>query len=630
MPVDNTIVSAKIHPGIGIARVGNSEDEYFIGPEVPCPVPHEPGYYRDCAGALKRQAARFRIYGYNRKGEVVKELTAEDASIEWTVEIANKKAAWYNFELAMDIPQAIPVRRRNANFVGKDRQQLAITPAPISIKGTKQQSKRYQFDDGKFLGEEIYLGELRTDEAGRLIFLGGRGVAKSPFPNNTAITFANNDGWYDDTSDGSVRATLIYKNQEIPVEPAWVVTAPPNYAPGVISVVTMYDLMYDTFVGKWLQPPTKPSFTEHIYPLLQQFAMAQWVNKGFFVQYGWGAPYDFMDPELLAKLSFLPDGKDRDEYQELRRQIFHAFRDPNSDNVNVNGWPWVYGDNVQIPAKDANAFLAITKTQYNFLQAWVEGKFDDDWHPDWQPPQSLDEIELHKQPDELDKAALWFCLGGPFHPGCEMTWPMRHETMYYAPFRIRPRSPQDPEPDYGEFLKPKIFQSSVSGEYPPIFANAPGDITRWMAIPWQTDTSSCRAGYDTKYDPYIPTFWPARVPNHVLTEEDYKIVIDQNQPKDKRLAAFNRRAVWYRFLGQDFDYIDQINKMITDFGNLGVVEYRKGVDDDSDFPPVMYVETEPNYPHQVKNNTPLDCNLIIGAVEKVTRHQNPQQSDDQQ
>jgi hypothetical protein len=39
-----------------------------------------------------------------------------------------------------------------------------------------------------------------------------------------------------------------------------------------------------------------------------------------------------------------------------------------------------------------------------------------------------------------------------------------------------------------------------------------------MAVPWQTDTASCRSGYDLSYDPYVPAFWPARVPNEVLTK----------------------------------------------------------------------------------------------------------------
>src|SRR5712691_7988764 len=111
------IVKAAIHPAIGVARLGNSENEFFMGPEVTDPLPERPGFYRDKAGALKRQAARFRIYGLNAEGAVVAELTPQNASIEWTVHLANKKSAWYQFQLALDIPEAnsaAPSLLRNA------------------------------------------------------------------------------------------------------------------------------------------------------------------------------------------------------------------------------------------------------------------------------------------------------------------------------------------------------------------------------------------------------------------------------------------------------------------------------------------------------------------------------------
>lgn len=103
-PHDPHIVRAAIYPAIGIARVGNSPDEYFIGPEVLAPTRVEPGFYKDRRGALKRLAARFRVYGLNQYGEVVRELTAADADISWQVHVANKKAAWYEFNTALDIP----------------------------------------------------------------------------------------------------------------------------------------------------------------------------------------------------------------------------------------------------------------------------------------------------------------------------------------------------------------------------------------------------------------------------------------------------------------------------------------------------------------------------------------------
>src|SRR5580692_7355649 len=92
---DTQVVRAAIHPAIGVARVGNSEKGFFIGPEVTDPEPVKPGFAKDSAGALKRQAALFRVYGYNASGEAVVELTAENADIEWTVQVANMKAAWY-------------------------------------------------------------------------------------------------------------------------------------------------------------------------------------------------------------------------------------------------------------------------------------------------------------------------------------------------------------------------------------------------------------------------------------------------------------------------------------------------------------------------------------------------------
>jgi hypothetical protein len=59
----SSIQYCKIHPGIAIARLGNSTEEYFIGPEVPGqPAEPEDGLFKDKNGRIKRQAALFRIY----------------------------------------------------------------------------------------------------------------------------------------------------------------------------------------------------------------------------------------------------------------------------------------------------------------------------------------------------------------------------------------------------------------------------------------------------------------------------------------------------------------------------------------------------------------------------------------
>ena len=56
------IHTTAIFPPVGIARLGDSEDEYFIGPELPMIIdaraPHPPtpdGKFRDAEGRIRRQ-----------------------------------------------------------------------------------------------------------------------------------------------------------------------------------------------------------------------------------------------------------------------------------------------------------------------------------------------------------------------------------------------------------------------------------------------------------------------------------------------------------------------------------------------------------------------------------------------
>src|SRR5438093_1268089 len=75
----------KIHPGIGIARLGNSDTEFYLAPETPAALPQEcdssgnprfgpngvtPLYvtsFKDKKGRVKRQAARFQVFVYDDK-----------------------------------------------------------------------------------------------------------------------------------------------------------------------------------------------------------------------------------------------------------------------------------------------------------------------------------------------------------------------------------------------------------------------------------------------------------------------------------------------------------------------------------------------------------------------------------
>ncbi len=582
---DACIVKAAIYPGIGVARVGSSRNDYFIGPEVDFPEAEEPGFYRDNTGALKRQAARFRVYGLNAKGEVIKELTSENADINWQVHLANQKSAWYEFQLALDIPESKdvpPSLLRNANV--PDRSQLVIDPGSRSITGQNQEGEEYCFNTGHFLDmpDPIELGELKTDDKGRLLVLGGFGKSAS-YDGSPAITFGNNEGWHDDTSDGPVKADVFYEGVQLTVDPAWIVVAPPNYAPQQKSVRTMWDLMRDVAIKSgMLASPSRPSFTQDILPIFQRMTDLQWVNAGFAATFGWKGPFDFSDPEWLERMSSLDAS-----YRGLRRTLYQQFRKYTRDGMSPVPWPYLYGDAMNLPPVSPRQHSVLTDTQMTLLEQWANGDFIADYNPDSEHINELDALPVDEQPAMLDKASLEFCLADAFHPGCEMTWPVRDKRMYMAPFRFKhPKHLNWSEPNYG----PQLNQDVLSLPSGPLSAGQlPGGITRWMAVPWQTDTASCRSGYDKEYDPYIPSFWPARVPNQVMTKDAYDVVMDESQPLAKRRQAFVQRADWDAPLNTEKSYTYQINKMIDHFDQMGVVEVREGPRDSSGFPNYVQV-----------------------------------------
>ena len=575
------VVRCAIHPGIGIARIGNSPTGFFIGPEVPGqpPTPDD-GLFKDASGRIKRQVARFRIYGFDRKGHVVKELTADDADITWTVHLANRKAAWYSFQTALDIPGAQPTGRRNPTYPG-DRSNLVIDTGPRSISG---RTALVKFDRGTFLGVEVPLGEIRTDAAGRLLVFGGMGQSASVMNQPIGASF-DNPGWYDDVSDGPVSAQVQLGGQSLEVVPAWVIVAPPDYTPGIWSAVTMYDIVYEVATKKWLPPPSQVSFTEHIYPIFRRFSKLQWVNEGFYLDYGWGSPDDLLDSANIEKLS-----SNSPEYQSLRERIFLKFRDPDYVETQPDALPPLYGDGMSWPPDEQNPrnWLTLTRLQYDWLQHWSIGNFQSDWNPAHSAPQKLEDFPLSVRPRALDEAALENCVGGAFHPGCEATWPMRHLSLYSGPFRIKHRAANQQAKDYGDTLTPQVALSNDG----PLSSSGPGDITCWMSVPWQIDTASCGAGYQPNINPYFPTFWPARVPNHVLTEKSLNMAMDKSLNDTQRLKYFGLRQDWLRDFTILLDYLQRVNQFAQDWSKVGIVVRRESPPGHPLLPQEVHVEVQ--------------------------------------
>jgi hypothetical protein len=599
---DAEIVSCAIHPAIGIARVGNSPSDHFLGPEVSGRHPEPDGGFKDASGRIKRQAARFRIYGLDANGNVVRELTLQDADITWTVHLANKKGAWYNFEFPFDIPDAMgappspsmpagtPLQtpRRTAAVRGDDRAQLVIDPGSRTIRGASTNpaggDNSFAFDTGSFIGHPVNLGELRTDEDGRLMVLGGFGKSGPGLTVLSSSTFANNDLWQDDTSDGPVDATVRIGDRVMQATGAWAVVAPPNFAPGIQGVVTLYDVLFE--VATKVDPsraPLRPSFTRQIYPLLARHVSNQWVNAGMARQFGWQSAGYFIAPSAIALLSDSSDAS-----RLTRDALFRQFRDPAFTGSDASALPPYYGDNTNFPATSPRQWLAVLPIQYQWLGQWAAGNFDADWPSGGlQFPAKLEDLPVSEQPGALDRAVLDECLGGAFHPGCEMTWPVRQPMMYDAPFRFRRRT--GTEPDWG----PMMTSAIALGDPGPLTASAAGDITRWMAVPWQTDTASCLSAYEPQIDEYLPTFWPARVPNDVLPMDAYKTILDPAATGDAKRAAFATRLKWLRGqpLGRGEQGLIRINAFVSSWSQFGIIARRDGPANDPTYPADLWVET---------------------------------------
>lgn len=621
-----------IHPGIGVARMGNNKaaDGFYIGPEVVAgPYFTDLPSLRDPkTGAINRQAARFRVYAYNAQKEVIGEVTAADAKIEWKVTVANRKADWFQFRAALDIPESngrqdMILPRRNPLVTGNDRATLAITPKPQTISGASQSGPQFvgQFDatpSGPARAQskpvDVYLGELRTDDAGRLVFLGGYGVAGSPahtpiFNEKDLNSFNNADGWYDDTCDGVVEAKIILEGKTFEADQAWVIVAPPNYAPDVIGWRTLYDLLMDAHISEgYIEVPKVSSFQRDIMPIFARLAELQWVNQGFAETFVKSGPYDFLDPKLLAAMADPSPAN-----QANRKAIFDKFRFPNEDAREK--WPQLYGDAFG-SFEDAKVRLwrnelPIDGMRAVHLKRWLDGKFVNDFQHEARqlvakpqedrrvaPIPQTDplfeaKVPVAEQPEELDRAALDYCLADAFHPGCELTYPMRRPTMYRSKFRIVADAVDPKTGEYVDnFTATELKVDEVSKKPGPFHAQIPGSVSRWMAIPWQGDTVFCRSGYDPQYHPFLPAYWPARVPNQVLTEDDYLIVMDTSKAPADRMKAFANRESWVRSMNGGA--VDQMEQMVREFGEMGIVVAMPGPTDGKiSVPSVLLVEFLP-------------------------------------
>jgi hypothetical protein len=476
VPAAPVIRTVKIFPPIGIARIGKSPNGYFIGPEQPLPPTVPAGGFRDSAGLIKRQAARFRLFGFDEKGALIGEITLDEAKrIEWTVTLANTKAAADRF---FGKNQG-NLGKRNAEVPNRD--QLKLMPPPLSVSGRNINfgdlgtsrvtglAKEFAVSQ-QFLGKSIQLslGTATTDDMGRLLVLGGYGESKSPtgatLDPDGPNSFANHDGWYDDVSDGLVSAQVTLQDGSQPrVVSAWVVVAPPKYAPGIQHIVTLYDTLLQAAVDRNLMPSPladsafRPSLATDIMPLLMRAAQVRWLysaRKSQFRPEGFHHTFNTMPPAVAA-------------------DVFEKLSVPS----NTAGAPGTGGDMPKMWSDNypdgSNGTL--TRIQYAMMGMWKDGAT-----VAGSPPSLGDPIT----PEGLTRAALEPCVGAAFFPGIEVSWKTRDIFAFVEPFRLDPSKVQ------------------------------PGDLTSQMSLPWQSDFLDC--GVERGNGPVDLVWWPAQRPINVL------------------------------------------------------------------------------------------------------------------
>ncbi len=362
------ITAVRIHPALGVGRVGNSPTDWFVGPEQPWDRTPPPGGYKDAQCRVKRQAARFRLFAIHDDGPPT-EVTAADGDISWTVHLANRKAISTNSGSAGD---------------------LTIDPGPRTLHGADQIA---HFDDGVITlpgapTTTVPLGEIRTDDDGRLVVLGGFGTSASPL--NKTIGGLHSGDWYDDTSDGPVTASVTIGANTFTATGAWVVFGPPKFGAPIDNVIRLWDRLFDMFVTAGsLTAPSQPSYTNDIYPILQ-------------------AAHD------TAGVIQSASGH-------------HNFTHPITNTAVAAGiFSELKGAGGTMPQLNA---AQLTTVQHSLMEQWKNGTFTNDWAGLPGPAGVV-------TPDGMDKAALENAVGAAFAPGIEVGNFVTDPAHFSAPFRV--------------------------------------------------------------------------------------------------------------------------------------------------------------------------------------------------
>ena len=545
-------MTLRIHPSVGVGRLGNSAEEFYLAPDAIGGLPIEADSYgnpigpvvsfKDAAGQVKRQGQPFKIVSDDGS-----ELTLNSpnvASIVWTVHVANKKAAWYQYsELEGNLLYGLDNSYRNRdvplrNPDEEDRQSLIIDPGPRSVSGTQQKvmidkstvpagyPATFPPDHVQYGTAVLTLGEVLTDDQGRLVVLGGFGHAGG---NEPLTSYGGSNTWHDDIADGPVYCEVTFNDGTPPATlQAWVVIGSPDFAPEIVNISTLSDTMFDVGVRAFnlipemcfdgvFQSDYKVNYQRDIQPIVQRFRGYQWVSNVQSMTAFASNEFDYADNseanrdnrEQYFEYFRQPDDKSNPSPEQPQQQLF-------AENASAGLLPMMplnSGSN-SVSNENIVKFLALNETQYFQLSQWAKGEFDN--NPNYNP---------HPVATE-DAASVGNCVGLPMCPGIEVTWSLQNPEVYASPYVIKDYKGKDGYNNTG--LTPSRDECEGGG-------CEPGDLTKRMACPWQADFFQCTVqpvnftnpavnkAVDSEGNkaPLPPTYysywWPPQSPWDVLT-----------------------------------------------------------------------------------------------------------------
>lgn len=399
----------KIFPPIGIARLGQDAD-FIIGPEIPKTGPqelNEDGTTSPCKRfksadlkKIRKQGVRFRLFqSENGTSWTLAQLPA-GAKLTWRVKLVNKKSS----VVRPDVPPmnhdrpVIDAARTNWTLDGGIREIEGISKTSSPFVGTINATVA----EGPY-SVDVELGHLHTDAIGNLIVTGGSGLSGAPSTVPLTGDYYKNPFWHDDVADGSIEALITLNPGEAPIFAeggAWVIVAPPDYAPEIECPVTLFDVLRQIGIQHFGTPINAvPSFDLDIAPLLTRVRNLRWVNEDA----------NWIDPRLSNPELRTTDASAlaiRTKVAELIKKVEIFFKG------HVSG---------------AGPQYRLREFQVKHIDSWASGNFN----------ATHQQFTQEITPDGLTRAALEGAAGQGFCPGIEAGILLLDPTLYTTPFDFR-------------------------------------------------------------------------------------------------------------------------------------------------------------------------------------------------